>query len=100
MCLFPDEGPNGKDSLYTPWYESREWEGSSLTLGIGIITYNRLPILQRCVANIARHTRLPYTLMIADDGSEDDTVPWARGQDISVVTGPRRGVAWNKNRVL
>lgn len=100
MCLFPEEGPNGKDSLYTPWYESREWEGSSLTLGIGIITYNRLPILQRCVANIARHTRLPYTLMIADDGSEDDTVPWARGQDISVVTGPRRGVAWNKNRAL
>lgn len=70
------------------------------SLGIGIITRNRLSVLQRCIGEIARHTSAPYFLMIADDGSTDETVSWGRGQGILVVTGPRRGCAWNKNRAL
>jgi hypothetical protein len=35
---------------------------SEPSLGIGIITRNRLPTLQQCVAEIARHTRAPYGL--------------------------------------
>ena len=69
-------------------------------LGIGIITRNRLRTLQRCVAEIEHYTRGPYFLMIADDGSDDSTVSWAKGRGIPVVTGPRRGCAWNKNRAL
>lgn len=70
------------------------------SLGIGIITRNRLPTLQQCLAEIARHTPTPYFLMIADDGSTDDTVSWGRSQGVPVVTGPRRGCAGNKNRAL
>jgi hypothetical protein len=70
------------------------------TLGIGIITRNRLSSLQRCIAEIQRYTVDPFFLVIADDGSEDGTVAWARDQGIPVVTGPRRGVVWNKNRAL
>jgi glycosyltransferase involved in cell wall biosynthesis len=69
-------------------------------LGIGVITHNRLSVLQRCVSEIARHTRVPYSLVIADDGSSDGTAAWARGRGIPVVTGFRRGIAWNKNRAL
>ena len=69
-------------------------------LGIGIVTRNRLSILQHCIAEIVRHTRVPHILMIADDGSSDGTVAWARAQGIPVVTGDRRGCAWNKNRAL
>jgi glycosyltransferase involved in cell wall biosynthesis len=69
-------------------------------LGIGIITYNRVATLRRCVAQIERHTRIPYRLVAADDGSTDDTVSWARGTGITTITGPRRGCAWNKNRAL
>jgi glycosyltransferase involved in cell wall biosynthesis len=69
-------------------------------LGIGVITYNRAAVLRRCVAQIERHTQVPYELVIADDGSTDDTVSWARGAGITTITGPRRGCAWNKNRAL
>src|ERR1700733_5696029 len=69
-------------------------------LGIGIITRNRVATLQRCVAEVERHTRVAFQLLIADDGSTDDTVSWARGAGITTVTGPRRGCAWNKNRAL
>jgi hypothetical protein len=73
---------------------------SAERLGIGIITRNRLATLQRCVAQIVRHTCVPHTLVVADDGSTDGTEAWARGAGIPVVAGPRRGCAWNKNRAL
>ena len=69
-------------------------------LGIGIITRNRVSTLQRCVTAIVRHTRVPYRLVVADDGSTDDTLTWARSAGITAITGPRRGCAWNKNRAL
>ncbi len=69
-------------------------------LGIGVITYARLESLQECLRTIARHTETPYRLVIADDGSPDDTVAWARNAGYTVVTGDNRGCAWNKNRAL
>jgi glycosyltransferase involved in cell wall biosynthesis len=72
----------------------------SFPLGIGIVTRNRLSILQQTVAEVVRLTGAPHTLVIADDGSEDGTAEWARSQRIPVVAGPRRGCAWNKNRAL
>lgn len=69
-------------------------------LGIGIITYNRLPALQGCVECVRRCTTTPFRLVIADDGSDDGSSDWAREQGLVVITGQRRGVAWNKNRAL
>lgn len=69
-------------------------------LGLAVITYNRQKALQICLERIQAHTRTPYELVIADDGSEDGSVEWARAQGLRVITGQRRGVVWNRNRAL
>lgn len=68
--------------------------------GLGIITYNRRAALQGCLRAVREHTRTPYHLVVADDGSSDGSVEWARGQGITTITGQRRGVVWNRNRAL
>ncbi len=50
--------------------------------------------------SIATLTNTPHHLVVADDGSGDDTVAWCRDRGIRVVTGRNRGVAHNKNRGL
>ena len=65
-----------------------------------MVTRNRLPILRTCVAEILRYTHIPYTLVIADDGSTDGTASWVHSQNLSVISGRQRGCAWNKNRAL
>jgi glycosyltransferase involved in cell wall biosynthesis len=69
-------------------------------LGIVVATYSRLQWLRMCVENIIKLTVTPFQLVVADDGSDDDTVDWCHSQGIRVVTGPNRGVAHNKNRGL
>jgi glycosyltransferase involved in cell wall biosynthesis len=69
-------------------------------IGIGIVTYNREASLRECVANIERHTRQPYALVVADDGSTDGTPEWLAERGTTFVGGPNRGVARNKNRAL
>lgn len=69
-------------------------------LGIGIITYNRLPTLQLCVNAVERNTKAPFHMVVADDGSTDGSSAWARECHIPVVTGRHQGCAWNKNRAL
>lgn len=71
-----------------------------MSLAIGVISYNRLPLVQRCVERIRRHTQQPYRFVVADDGSTDGTVDWCKSQKIPVVHGENRGCAWNKNRAL
>lgn len=73
---------------------------SHRSLGIGLITYNRLAALKGCVDAVRRYTASPYVLTVADDGSDDGSVEWAREQGLVVITGERRGCAWNKNRAL
>ncbi|MBV9468458.1 MAG: glycosyltransferase, partial [Abitibacteriaceae bacterium] len=73
---------------------------STAVLGIGITTYNRLEALAGCVKRIQKHTRHDYQLVIADDGSTDGTVEWARQQGLRIITGENRGLAWNRNRAL
>ena len=69
-------------------------------LGIAVTTFNRREKLSHCLDKILLHTRVPYTLIVADDGSSDDTCEMLRARRISFVTGPNRGIAWNKNRGL
>lgn len=76
---------------------------SDSVLGIGIVTYNRLLHLKRCVERVSRLTRGEYRLVIADDGSSDGTREWCSVSGLSIVPvghGENRGIAWNKNRAL
>lgn len=69
-------------------------------LGIGIATYNRRDLVLATVNRVLAHTIHPYTLAVADDGSRDGTADALRAQHITTIAGPRRGTAWNKNRLL
>lgn len=71
-----------------------------IKLGIGVTTYNRAASLTRTLDGLLRHTRHPYTLIVADDGSPDQTLDLLRSGQIPHVAGPNRGIAWNKNRAL
>jgi len=73
---------------------------TSRILGLGIITYNRLPQLQSLIVSLYERTARPFYLVIADDGSTDGTVEWARKSGHLIVTSKNRGCAWNKNRAL
>ncbi len=70
-------------------------------LGIGIVTYNRCDLLAETLDCVRAMTQEPDALLVvADDGSTDNTVPMALERKVPVVTGANRGVAWNKNRAL
>ena len=69
-------------------------------IGIGVVTYNRRGYLERCLSKIRAHTKSEHVIVVADDGSQDDTVEYCRSKKIRVVTGRNRGVCWNKNRAL
>ena len=71
-----------------------------LSLGIGVASYNRWPILSHTLEKIQRHTRLPHHLVVADDGSSDDTQRNLAEREIASVGSTNRGIAWNKNRLL
>ncbi len=88
--------------LHRTWEPlSPRWrEPSNASLGIGIISCNRLDRVRWLVEALQSHTHTPFHLVIADDGSVDGTAAWARESGIPVVTGRNRGVAWNKNRAL
>ncbi|NEP71802.1 MULTISPECIES: glycosyltransferase family 2 protein, partial [unclassified Okeania] len=69
-------------------------------MGIGLITYNRLEHLKNCVERIQSFTNIPYYLVIADDGSSDESAQWCLNQGLPIISGKNRGVVWNKNRAL
>lgn len=70
------------------------------TLGIGIVTYNRLDHLRNCVNGVRSFTVSPHHLIVADDGSTDGTREWCRAEGIPVIGRGNQGVCWNKNRAL
>jgi GT2 family glycosyltransferase len=69
-------------------------------LGIAVATYRRPERLRRLLAAIEQLTHGPYRLVIAEDGGGDGSAEWCRAQGYTVISGPNRGVAWNKNRGL
>lgn len=71
-------------------------------LSIIIVTYNRLPYLQKCIASIHGATAVPYRILVVDDGSTDGTVKWLqsqeeRGKIWKVILNNRTGTARNFN---
>jgi glycosyltransferase involved in cell wall biosynthesis len=72
----------------------------SLRLGIGIVTYNRRALVAETVTRVLAHTIHPFTLVVADDGSQDGTAGAERARGVVVASGRNMGISWNKNRAL
>ena len=70
------------------------------SIGIGIVTYNRLDYLRNCVHGVRTHTASPFRLVVADDGSTDGSREWCEAEGIQVIGRGNQGVCWNKNRAL
>lgn len=71
-----------------------------MSVGIGVVTYNRVNRLTECIGWLRSMTSEPYDLVIADDGSTDNTLEFLYKEKIPTITGENRGIAWNKNRAL
>lgn len=70
---------------------------------IVIPTYNRLPILQKCLAALShQHLTSPHTyeVIVIDDGSTDNTVPWLQDRpfpDLRYICQSHQGPAAARN---
>jgi glycosyltransferase involved in cell wall biosynthesis len=76
-------------------------------LSVVIPTYNRLPILRQCLQALeAQRIELPvdrYEVVVVDDGSSDDTVPWLRAHaaalpHVRLILQEHGGPAEGRNR--
>jgi len=72
-----------------------------------IPTYNRLPILQKCLRALEEQCIEPpverYEVVVVDDGSSDDTVPWLRAHaaalpHVRLICQEHGGPAEGRNR--
>ncbi|MDB5506672.1 MAG: glycosyl transferase, family 2 [Devosia sp.] len=70
------------------------------TLGIGIISYNRIDHVRRTIEAVRKFTTSPFFLVVADDGSTDGTRELLKSLKVTTVGAENMGVAWNKNRAL
>ena len=73
---------------------------ATLNVGIGVITYNRKDHLAKTVEAIKAFTTGDYQLVVADDGSKDETVEWCEKNNVPHTHCPNKGVVRNKNRAL
>lgn len=73
--------PKKRQSIEKFFFE--KWDQNEIH--IGIVTYNRLPYIQKCVWSIVASTLLPYKLFVIDDCSTDGTREW-------LIEMKRRGV--------
>lgn len=55
-----------------------------------VVTYNRLPLLKRCVAHIRQQTVVP-DLLVINNSSPDDTEAWLQAEGIDYITQPNGG---------
>lgn len=76
-------------------------------LSVVIPTYNRLPILQKCLRALEEQGIEPpvegYEVVVVDDGSSDDTVPWLRARaaafpHVRLICQEHGGPAEGRNR--
>ncbi len=73
---------------------------ATLNVGIGVITFNRKDHLTKTVEAIRAFTTGNYQLVVADDGSKDDTVEWCEQNKVPHTKCANKGVVRNKNRAL
>jgi glycosyltransferase involved in cell wall biosynthesis len=76
-------------------------------LSVVIPTYNRLPILRKCLTALEDQRLAPpvqrYEVVVVDDGSTDDTVPWLEGHaeqlpHVRLIRQEHGGPAEGRNR--
>ena len=76
-------------------------------LSVVIPTYNRLPILRKCLRALEEQEIKPpverYEVVVVDDGSSDDTVPWLRAHaatfpHVRLICQEHGGPAEGRNR--
>lgn len=76
-------------------------------LSVVIPTYNRLPILRKCLRALEEQDLAPpverYEVVVVDDGSTDDTVPWLRAHSessphVRLICQEHGGPARGRNR--
>lgn len=58
-----------------------------------IVTYNRLPLLKKCVEAVIAQSRKPDEVIVINNGSTDDTQSWLSGQAVNSFTQENRGGA-------
>jgi hypothetical protein len=73
---------------------------ATLNVGIGVITYNRKDHLAKTVDAIKAFTKGEYHLVVADDGSKDNTLDWCKQNNVFHTSCVNKGVVRNKNRAL
>ena len=54
-----------------------------MELSIIIVNYNTRPFLACCLAALTATTTVPYEIIIVDNHSTDDSVPWLRSVSAS-----------------
>ena len=86
---------NSRKEKYLPAKFSNQ-----LRLGIGITTFQRSKSLKNLLKKLFECTKTSFDLIVADDGSEDETIAMLHNARIPYLTGLNRGIAWNKNRAL
>ncbi len=67
------------------WFAENTASAHELT-SILILCHNQLPYTRLCLESLFRHTRLPYELVLIDNGSTDDTPSYL--QEIRSRPGP------------
>jgi glycosyltransferase involved in cell wall biosynthesis len=70
----------------------------ALSVGIGIVTYDRKATLSDRAQAVTRQPAMAF--VVSDDRSSDGTLPMLRDKQVPVITGVNIGIAWNKNRAL
>lgn len=75
-------------------------------VSIAIITYNQASLVAATVESALAQQYEPLEVVVADDGSTDDTLPILRSFEarhagrLRVVAGPNLGITGNSNRML
>lgn len=73
---------------------------ASYNRGIAIVTYNRANYLKEIIEAVKDTAPDNCRIVLADDGSVDNTLAIARNFKLPIISGPNLGVAANKNRAL
>ena len=89
-------------------YPGRDFQGMNNSehypsIGIGIVTYNRLEGLKTlldCIHEFPPVTEGGYDIFVSDDGSTDGTQEFLDIKGIPYQSEKNRGISWNKNRII
>lgn len=62
-----------------------------------IVTYNRLPLLKKCIQAVQEQTRKPDSIIVINNGSTDGTTEWLAGENVYSFTQENNGGAGGFN---